>query len=281
MTIVASDSSATEAGPTTGTFTVTRTAVSPPAPLTVRYTVAGTATAGSDYTTLTGSVIIPAGSNSAVITVTPVNDALIEAAETVVVTLSPAATYLVGTPSAATVTITDNDRPTVTIVASDSSATEAGPTTGTFTVTRTAVSPPAPLTVRYTVAGMATAGSDYTTLAGLVIIPAGSNSAVITVTPINDTLVESAETVVVTLSANAAYVVGTASSATVTITDNDRPTVTIAATDRPDRHRGERHHGSLQGHPHRRQSARAPHGQLHGDGDGHVRQRLHRAGRAR
>lgn len=56
--------------------------------------MSGTASPGSDYTALTGSVIISAGSNTAVITVTPIDDALIEGAETVVVTLSPAATYV-------------------------------------------------------------------------------------------------------------------------------------------------------------------------------------------
>ena len=52
-------------------------------------------------------------------------------------------------------------------------------------------------------------------------IPAGSASVVITVTPVNDTLVESNETVVVTLSSNAAYTVGSPSNATVTITSDD------------------------------------------------------------
>jgi hypothetical protein len=108
VTVVATDPTATEAGVTTGTFAVSRTG-STAAALTVHYTVSGTASPGSDYTALTGSVIIPAGSNSAVITVTPVNDALIEGAETVVVTLSAAATYVVWAPSVATVTISSDD----------------------------------------------------------------------------------------------------------------------------------------------------------------------------
>jgi hypothetical protein len=221
VTISASDSTATETGLTTGTFTVTRTAVSPPAALTVNYTVGGSATPGSDYVALSGSVVIPAGATTAVITVTPVDNALIEAAETVAVTLSPSAAYVVGSAKTATVTIADNDRPTVKITASDSSATEAGPTTGAFTVTRTAVSPPAALTVNYTVGGTATAGSDYVTLSGSVVIPAGATTAVITVTPINDVLVESAEKVIVTLSPSAAYIVGSPKTATVNLTSND------------------------------------------------------------
>ena len=110
--------------------------------------------------------------------------------------------------------------PTVTIVATDNTATEAGPTTGYFTVTRTDATTSA-LTVYYTVGGTATSGSDYNALSGSVTIPAGSSSATITVSPINDTVVESDETVIVTLSNNAAYTVGSPSSATITITSDD------------------------------------------------------------
>jgi hypothetical protein len=52
-----------------------------------------------------------------------------------------------------------------------------------------------------------------------VVIPAGSATATVTVTPIADGVAEGAETVVMTLKAGAAYTVGTPSSATVTITD--------------------------------------------------------------
>jgi hypothetical protein len=78
-------------------------------PLTVFYTVSGTATPGSDYAASSGSVIIPAGVNSATIVVAPIDDPLVEGRETVVVRLSPAAGYVVGSASAATVTITSND----------------------------------------------------------------------------------------------------------------------------------------------------------------------------
>ena len=220
VTISATDATATEAGPTTGTFTVSRTG-STAAALTVNYTVSGTATSGSDYVALTASVTIPSGSATATITVTPMDDSLVESDETVIVTLAANAAYTVGTPSNATVTITSDDGvPTVTISPSDATATEAGTTTGTFTVSRTG-STAAALTVNYTVSGTATSGSDYTALTGSVTIPSGSATATITVTPVDDSLVESDETVIVTLTANAAYTVGAPSSATVTITDND------------------------------------------------------------
>ena len=124
-----------EAGAATGAFMVTRTGPTTTA-LIVSYTVGGTALAGSDYTALTGTVTIPVGAKTAVIIVTPIDDTLLEPAETVLVTLSADPAYVVGSATTATVTITDNDRPTVTIRASDSTASEAGLTTGKFTVTR-------------------------------------------------------------------------------------------------------------------------------------------------
>jgi Calx-beta domain len=75
--------------------------------------------------------------------------------------------------------------------------------------------------VYYTVSGTATSGSDYIALPGSVTIAAGSSTATITVTPIDDTIVESDETVIVTLSTNAAYTVGSPSNATVTISSDD------------------------------------------------------------
>lgn len=117
---------------------------------------------------------------------------------------------------------TISTQPTVTITATDAIATEVGPTTGTFTVSRTG-STTSSLTVYYTVSGTATPGKegDYNKLPGSVIIPSGSATANITVTPIDDTLVESDETVIVTLSSNAAYNIGSPNSATVTIISND------------------------------------------------------------
>ena len=222
ITITATDNTATEAGPTTGTFTVSRTG-STAAALTVYYGVTGTSTGGVDRNALSGNLSIPAGSSSGTVIITPINDIVCESDETVILTLSANAAYIIGSPSSATVTIQDNDcgtLPTVSIVATDNIATEAGPTTGTFTVSRTG-STAAALTVYYGVTGTSTGGSDRNALSGNLSIPAGSSSRTIIITPINDALVEGDETVVVTLSANVAYTVGTPSNATITIISND------------------------------------------------------------
>jgi len=111
--------------------------------------------------------------------------------------------------------------PVVTIAASTPTASEAGPNNGAFTITRSG-DLAAPLTVGYTVSGTASVGSDYVPLPGGVTLDAGVASVVVPVIPIDDTLVESNETVVATLAASPAYLPGSG-PATVTITSDDLP----------------------------------------------------------
>src|SRR5438067_3011418 len=126
--------------------------------------------------------------------------------------------------------------PTVTVTASDANASEANRDPGVFTIARTG-STSASLTVNYTLGGTAANGADYNALSGAVTIPAGAASATVTITPVDDALVEGSETVVLSVAANAAYTVGSPASATVTITDNDSaptadttaPTVSLTA----------------------------------------------------
>ncbi|MFH1146669.1 MAG: Calx-beta domain-containing protein [Pseudomonadota bacterium] len=235
VTLAATDADAAEPGTgpvNTGKFTVYRTG-NTTSDLSVTYKVAGTATAGTDYTELTGSVTIPAKKTEAVFTVTPLHDVDSEANETVVATLTVSAAYAIGAPSSGMVVIKDNDLPVVTVKATDPEAAEPfrGPVnTGKFTVYRTGITATA-VTVTYKVAGTATAGTDYAELVGSVVIPPRKTDAIIVVTPLNDLDCEGNETVVLTLTVAEGYTVGTPSSDTVTIIDNDIPTVTVAATD--------------------------------------------------
>jgi subtilisin family serine protease/subtilase family serine protease len=128
-----------------------------------------------------------------------------------------------------TVVITVNPPNQVTVTASTVQAQEAPPQNGLFTISRSGITN-APLTVRYTVTGTAVAGSDYVTLSGAATIQPGSSAATIVVTPIDDQLSENDETVVLTISADAAYSVGAPNSATVTIISDDVPPDLIAAS---------------------------------------------------
>jgi pimeloyl-ACP methyl ester carboxylesterase len=118
--------------------------------------------------------------------------------------------------------------PAVTVVATDANASETGPDPGTFTLSRTGNTTSA-LTVSYSLGGGAANGTDYEGLSGSVTIPAGAASASVNVRPIDDNAVEGNETLVLTVSQHAAYVVGSPGSATVSIADNDQapPTTTL------------------------------------------------------
>src|SRR5437016_13946269 len=126
-------------------------------------------------------------------------------------------------------------QPTVRVVATDPNASEPGPDSGTFTISRTG-NTSAALTVHYTLGGAAQNGTDYQQLGTSVTMAAGTSSVTVTVTPIDDTVAEGNETVVLTISTDAAYSVGSPSSATITIADNDgtasaEPVLTLSAFD--------------------------------------------------
>ncbi|MCS6969749.1 MAG: hypothetical protein NZ552_01860, partial [Planctomycetes bacterium] len=181
----------------------------------------GTATGGTDYEALGTSVTIPAGEAQVTLTVTPLEDTEFEGAETVVVGIAASAAYTVGSPSSATVTIADNDLPVVSITAVDGEAAEGTPVnTGQLRIQRTGTTAAA-LTVVLAISGTATGGTDYEALGTSVTIPAGEAQLTLTVTPLEDTEFEGVETVVVSIAASAAYTVGSPSTATVTIADND------------------------------------------------------------
>lgn len=198
--------------------------------LTVAYTISGSATAGGDYQTLTGSVVIPDGQTFALITVTPIDDTIPEANDTVILTLAPAQGYLIGDANGATVTIVD-DEPIVSVTKT-TDATENG-TVGVFTVSYLAPSLNRDIVVDLTYSGVATAG-DYTlaTAHGTpaqVVIPANSTSTTVTVTPIQDTAPETGETVIATITNKPAVYTRGTSTATVTIAD-DEPVVGVVKT---------------------------------------------------
>jgi VCBS repeat-containing protein len=116
--------------------------------------------------------------------------------------------------------------PTVSVSATD--VTEGGAITYTFTRNGSTA---APLNVAYTLGGTAISGSDYTAPASSVTFAAGSSTAAVTVRTTNDTSVESAETVALTLAESVNYTIGQG-TATSTIADNDTaapalPTISV------------------------------------------------------
>lgn len=238
---VTAAANAAEAGRVPGRFTLTRTG-STAAPLTVQWALGGTASLGADYAAPASSATFPAGASSINVTVTPVDDSLVEGDETVELRLAYDPSYRIDAAhAAASLTIADNDSPAglpvVTIEATDPSAAEAGPDPGIFTVSVAGGLPGdlGDLTVRYTVAGTAANGTDYAPLSGSLTIPAGQTSATLEIDPVADGVLETAETVFVTLAPSSSYAVGSPATAGVDIADADRdlskPIVSVTATD--------------------------------------------------
>lgn len=219
VSVTALDAAASEAGRDPGVFLLTRTG-STGAALKVYYGLSGRALHGTDYVAVTGDVTIPAGAASAPVMITPYDDALGENSESV--TLSVATydnVYNIGQNWTATVDIADNDLPQVR-VASTATANEPS-TNGSFTIAATS-SGTGSVAVKYTISGTATSGVDFTARTGTVSVPV-NGTATVSVPVINDGEAEEVETVVLTLTPDAAYGLFNDTSAIVRIRDDEAP----------------------------------------------------------
>ena len=200
----------------------------PTSDITVKYTVGGTATAGSDFTIAdSGTVTVPAGAKTATIPVTIIDDSVGENSETVVLKLAAGESYQVGNPGMHTLTIVD-DEPVLSFASASQSVGE-GSGTNNVGVTLSPA-PTTAVTFTYTVGGTAAAGSDFTIAdSGTLSVPKGATTALIPVTVIDDSVHESDETIVLTLAASGGYGVVSPGTHTLTIAANDAPTVSFAS----------------------------------------------------
>ncbi|MBD1939040.1 putative Ig domain-containing protein [Microcoleus sp. FACHB-68] len=238
---IAAGTSPTEAG-TTGTFIVRLSEPAPDGGLTVSYTVGGTASSGTDYNALSGTVSFAAGETVATINVVPIHDTIVDQNETVQVTLTntTSAAVRVSPNNTATLTIEDNDIE-YAIVAGTPTVAEGniGNTTPiTYTITRTGRTDQAS-SVNFDLAGTATNNADYTLArvsgAGgssstpdenIMYFLDGSTTATITLDVLGDVVDEDNETVEISLfspTAPAGFqaTVPVATPARTTITDDD------------------------------------------------------------
>ncbi|TXH70606.1 MAG: autotransporter domain-containing protein [Lysobacteraceae bacterium] len=165
-------------------------------PISVNYTIGGTAANGTDYATIASPLVINTGLTTGTITVNPTADTTIEADETVSLTLAAGTGYTVGVPNSATGTILNDDLPNLTINDVTVSEGNAGITNFTFTVSLSAPAGPGGVTFNIATAnGTATAGGDYVAQSLTAqTIPAGSSSYTFTVQVNGDTLNEPTET---------------------------------------------------------------------------------------
>ena len=204
-------------------FTLTA-APAPAAPLTVavRWSQTGNFLTGARPSTVT----IPT-SGTATVSASTEDDGADEADGTVTLTVTGGHGYTVGAPSSAEVTVTDAGGvvpdPAVSVAAGTSPVREG--TAASFTLTATPA-PAAPLTVavRWSETGSFLTG----TRPSEVTIPT-SGTATVSASTEADRVDEADGTVTLTVTGGDGYTVGSPSSATVTVTDDDRPLVTVTA----------------------------------------------------
>lgn len=205
-----------DTGATSVVFTVLLSAIVS-LDVTVEYTTLdGTAVAGDDYESVTGTLTIPAGQWIGTIAVPVIGDTLAEPDETFTVELSNAVNATIAEASGLG-TIFDDDGGTATGKA-------------VFTVT---LNKPGffDVAVEYaTFDGTAVAGIDYQPTSGTLTIPAGQSSGTIVVLVIGDTQDEPDETFTVELS-NAVNATIEDASGMGTILDDDLPIPTLTIDD--------------------------------------------------
>ena len=199
------------------------------ASLTANFTVGGTATSGTDFTSIGTTVTFSANSATADKTVAPLADNLIDDAETVVVTAASGSGYTVQSPTAATVTIDDD--PATVELAHLTDGVE-GVSNGSVRFTRSGGDLTAALTIEYLASGTATSGTDYSTLSSTLTFAANATTADLTITVLNDSETEFDEGVVIWTDTadGTTYVPGYDYEALVVIADTETPLVTVEAT---------------------------------------------------
>ncbi len=179
----------TRTGPTTGTLMVDFA------------TMDDSATAGSDYTATTGTLTFAPGDTTETFTITITNDAVAELPETIFLKLSnPTGGAQLGTFSSAVLTVQDNETAKFEFDPATYTVAEHG-STATITIVRKGANSAAQNVSFSTADGSATAGNDYTAVTNSVIaFAAGETKKTVTVTLLDDVVIEGNETVTLKLS---------------------------------------------------------------------------------
>ena len=197
ITLAVSPASVTEDGTSNLIYTFTRTG-STTNPLTINYSIGGTATNGTDYASIPTGITFAAGLSTATVTVNPTNDTAVENNETVALTLASGTGYTIGTATAVTGTITNDDFSKLSI--NNITVVEGQNSNAILTVTVDNPNPQ-PITFNYTTAPInATANVDYTSKTGTITIAPNTSTATISIPILNDNLNEANETFAINLS---------------------------------------------------------------------------------
>ncbi len=225
--ISVADATATEGNALSFTVTLTEALASAAS---VDYaTVDGTAVAGSDYSSASGTLTFNAGETSKSVTISTANDSYLESSETLTLLLSnPAGGTSIGDGSA-TGTIEDgNGDPAVTFSISDVTVNEGG--TATFIITKSGFSFSSVSVDYATHDGVAASGSDYNAVSGSLSFSWLEYIKLVTVSTIDDSVEEGVESFSLVLESSTGDSGIEDAAGVATINDNDAPVVSIANT---------------------------------------------------
>ncbi|WP_261779654.1 Calx-beta domain-containing protein [Microcystis aeruginosa] len=229
ISLAVSPASVTEDGTINLVYTFTRTG-NTANPLTVSFNVGGNATFNNDYTqngaasfnTTSGTITFAAGSDTATLTIDPTADSIFEQDETVSLTLVSSANYNRGTTNTVTSTIINDDVNAGVLSFSNSqfSVNEDGTVVNAVTINRAGNSTGAVSVTINLTNGTATAPSDYNNTPITVNFANGETSKIVTISLVDDLIVENDETINLTLTnPTGGATLGSQNTATVTIID--------------------------------------------------------------
>ena len=188
--------------------------------MTIELAFSGTAGLTADYTRSGTSIIIPAGSPSGSITLTPVHDLIDESNETIVVDIDVITHGMEAGTQQVTAVITDDDEPPqVTLSVTGSPIAEASGQ-ATVTATLSAVSGQV-VTVTMAFSGTASAANDYTVSTDTITILPGATTGTLVLTALQDPVDEDDETIQVDVDVLANGTEAGSQTVMVTIADDD------------------------------------------------------------
>lgn len=195
----------------------------------IPFTVGGTAVYGVNHQLEAGTIVFPAGEREAKIKVPILHNIAYEGDKTLIITLNQSDDAVLSGTLTHTMTISEVDiSPAVDFAISSQTVSEGAGTVPV--VVNLAYSSSSPATIPFTVSGTATDGVDFTISSSSITIPAGQTTGTIDVQLIDDFSIEADETIILTLDSPTGALLGTSTTHTLTIADNDnQPTVSFTS----------------------------------------------------
>ncbi|MDB6122554.1 MAG: hypothetical protein JWQ71_1547 [Pedosphaera sp.] len=225
------NTSIAEGSSTPGVFTITRT--SSGTPLTVGYSMSGSASNGVDYTDLagqplSGTITFSQNATSTNISVKSVDDAIPELTETIQLNIDPSTNYTGA--GNAIIRIVDNEPSQLTITNLDLQMFKRTNDSIRFQISRLGDTNAASFPVSLASSGSAVYGTDFYTNVVVTFEP-GISTTNIQIFPIEDATYKGNQTVTVSIAASSGYTIGTVSSATANIISALNPSETVLFQD--------------------------------------------------